>query len=509
MASNALTGLGIALGGRTKDYTQVELAQRKQKQLEERAAKDRKAKELEEITKDIAIKPGAFLDFRYPQATQRVGQFLEEYQKTDGYGQKAQLKFNLLQDLEKFKQEKMDFDKYRQGIAKGELIADDDIEVLNTGKDEADIDSQIKYGGIVKTPEGTYRINAYQNINVPKRQQDLADQVKIKWMQGNTMQGADGKPMLVGEPSKEEFKVMLGSDFDNDPNLQKNLARLYRSQLDSQGITDPQERLAKVKELYITSGLPYLSGNQVRGGGATNNYNFQIGNGQNENPSTTPLGNNKIMIVGQNPATGEKFLGTYTRAKTWALGDAFATIPPGVEAYYGDTGEPVSSADMEKATFNDISVGYVLNKDVTLRGPFGAVKFKKGQPVFDEYFDIAKKNNLVEPAIIASTKVGDRTIYSDGSRFLQSKAITTSKEDTPVIEQNIKDIKSYFESFSKDFESQKRRSSSGTSSQPKSVPSQSKSAQPSSQKTQGRFTTTEGAKAKNNLPKIDKNARRD
>lgn len=501
MASNALTGLGIALGGRTKDYTQVELAQRKQKQLEEKAAKDKQAKELEGITKDIAIKPGEFLDFRQPAIKQEVAKFIEDYQNTQGYGEKAQLKFNLLSRLEQFKQEKRDADKYRQGIAQGTYAADDDIETLYTAVNEDEVIGKTKYGGIVKSPEGTFRVDAYQKVDIPKRQADLAQKVKIDWMEANTRTGADGKPVLIGEPNKEDFKVMLGADFDSNQDIQRNAIRTYRNQLEAEGLmSDPAKAMAKARELYITNGANFLTGSQLRGGGATNNYNFQIGNGQNENPSTTPLGNNKIMIVGQNPVTGDKFLGTYTRAKTWALGDAFATIPPGVEAYYGDTGEPVSSADMEKATFNDISVGYVLNKDVTLRGPFGAVKFKKGQPVFDEYFDIAKKNNLVEPAIIASTKVGDRTIYSDGSRFLQSKAITTSKEDTPVIEQNIKDIKSYFESFSKDFESQKRRPSSGTSSQPKSVPSQSKPAQPSSQKTQGRFTTTDGAKAKQSLP---------
>lgn len=483
MASNALTGLGIALGGRTKDYTQVELAQRKQKQLEEKAAKDKQAKELEGITKDIAIKPGEFLDFRQPAIKQEVAKFIEDYQNAQGYGEKAQLKFNLLSRLEQFKQEKRDADKYRQGIAQGTYAADDDIETLYTAANEDEVIGKTKYGGIVKSPEGTFRVDAYQKVDIPKRQAELAQKVKIDWMEANTRTGADGKPVLIGEPNKEDFKVMLGADFDSNQDIQRNAIRTYRNQLEAEGLmSDPAKAMAKARELYITNGANFLTGSQLRGSGKGINISIGLGD-EGKRPAMTPVDKSSLLITYKNPVTGDAQTGTLSVYKSRSLGDANATLPPNVTAYYGDTGEPVTQTDIEKATFNEFGSTYVLKRDVTLTGPYGRIKFKKGQPIVDEYLDVAMKNGVIEPAMIVSARSGDRTIYTDAQRFLQTKAISASKDDAPVIEANLQALKSDFEEFKKDFEKrQSQLRGRSSSSQPKTVPSQGSGSKPTENK---------------------------
>lgn len=506
-ASNIGTGLGIALGGRAKDFTQIELAQRRQAAMEEKAKAAAKDKKLEDITKDISVKPGEYLPFREQEIRRRVAQYIEDAQNPSGYADIQTAKWNLLSDLDKFRNEAKEANRYREMVAKGVVAVDDDIETLFTAPSSEEVITKSTRGGIISSPDGTFRVSGYDIIDLPMRQSQLAARVRNEFEQGKTMIGPDGKPMMIGEPTVQDFRNALAADFDQNDLVKRNAIRQYRTQLEKAGFQG-EALINEARRMYVDNGINFLSGNTIRGAGGTD-VNVRIGMGGEQNPATTPVSDNKIMIMGTNPATGEKFLGTYTRAKTWTLGDAFATIPPGVEAYYGDTGEPVSSADIEKATFNDLSVGYVLNRDITLSGPFGKVSFKKGQPILDEYFEIASQNNLIKPGIIAASKVGDRTIYSDGERFLQTKAITASKEDTPMINENIKEIRSFFDAFNREFESSKKRKAATPSGTPKKewggMPSSTQ--KPVSSQGAGgekRFTSPSGEKAKSSLPKVNK-----
>lgn len=476
MASNALTGLGIALGGRTKDYTQVELAQRKQKQLEERAAKDKQAKELEDITGDIFTKPGKFLDFRRPQINQRYAQFIKDYQNAQGYGDKSELKFGLIQDLEKWRKEAEDYYNTRKNIASGTIKIDDDPDLLVTSRDEDEISRNIKYGGVSKTPEGTYYLNAYKNIDIPKRQRDIAQKVKIDWMEANTRPGPDGKPMLLGEPSKEDFKAMLGVDFDSNIDVQKNAKNTYRDQIEAAGIKyDTPEATALARELYINNGLPNLTGSALRGGGATNNFNIDVGQGDGQiNYQAESTDGENINVTYTDPQ-GKPFVDAIYLRYGQAIGDNKATFPAGTEAYYMDTGEPVSDSDIKTGTYNKFGVVYVLDKDFVI----GKTTYKKGTPIPKRYEKLAVEKGLARPQKVVFVKSGNRSWTGPAESYYQTAIIeATNSKNNPQKEilntqfnklnEDYKKVYAEYESYLKSLKGK----SGKTSSQPKSVPSQ-------------------------------------
>jgi hypothetical protein len=481
MATNAGTGLGIALGGRAKDFTQVEMAARRQKQLDEQKARQAKDKELEDVTKDIFVKPGQYLPMREAEVQREMAQYIKDMQEATGYGERMQRKFDFLSTVEKYKAEKQAFDKEYGSITSGKKISDDDVSVLITASNPDEVIQSATRGGIAQGSDGTFRITAYEAIDIPSRQSGLAARVRNEF-QGRTVVGADGKTLNVLEPTPDDFRAQLASDFDQNLNVRANAARQYRDELDAMGLQGAQ-RIMKAKELYVERGLPFLTGSTVRGSGGMN-INVRMGGEDGATPSMTSAGDVAVNVIQRSPSTGELETASFNFGGNRALGDAAATLSKGSEAYYIDTGEQVTDADIEKAVFNEFGYGLVLNKDVTLNTPKGKVEFKKGKPVTQGFETIAIQNGWAEPKMLVMANVNGKAMVADANRFAQSKAVSESKDKRPIVEANLNALSKDFDKFKRDFERRRAALLEQKNKRVSSQPKQTQSAAPKATTTQ-------------------------
>jgi hypothetical protein len=457
MATNAGTGLGIALGGRAKDFTQVEMAARRQKQLDEQKARQAKDKELEDITKDIFVKPGQYLPMREAEVQREMAQYIKDMQEATGYGERMQKKFDFLSKVEKYKAEKQAFDKEYGSITSGKKISDDDVSVLITASNPDEVLQSAKRGGIVQGSDGTFRITAYEAIDIPSRQSGLAARVRNEF-QGRTVVGADGKMMNVLEPTPDDFRAQLASDFDQNLNVRANAARQYRDELDAMGL-EGAERIAKAKELYIERGLPFLTGSTVRGSGGGININVNTGN-QNQPFVARPVEESEINVVYTDPATGREEQGTYRLISSQSLGDAKATLPKDTRSFYIDTGESVTEADIENVTFNKFGIGYVLTKPFTVTTPNGKKTFKKGTVIEKQYEDLARRYNAAKPEkLVFARTQRDRSIVTPAEEYYQTRIIGANEKDARILE-------GQFQRLEEDYQKELRKQKS-VSSQPR------------------------------------------
>lgn len=419
-ASNIGTGLGIALGGRAKDFTQIELAQRRQAAMEEKAKAAAKDKKLEEITKNIYIKPGEYLPFREKEVERMMGEYIEAM--TEGgmsYADEQKARFNLVTNFDKLKAEAQEAKKYKDLVAKGQIVVDDDVNILFSAPSADDAVTQSSRGSIYKTEDGTLRVRGYDFVDIPSRQSQFATKFRTEFAAGQTIPGPDGKPMMLGQPNEQDFKRALAADFDQNELVRNNAVREYRSQLEKAGFRG-DALLNEAKRLYVENGANFLSGNTIRGAGGTD-VNVRVGMGGDETDfQLTPIPFRMNVIHRDVTQKGKETLEEVYVRNFVSTGEEAATIPLSAKAYDASTGEPIDKADFNKGVYNGFGVGYMFTEPMFIEENGVKRYFRPNQLVPERYEDEAIKRGNAQPKKLVFVKIGDASVITEAEPYFMT-----------------------------------------------------------------------------------------
>ena len=445
----ATTSQFIGYPGSPKDYSSLEAMRKRQKEVDDNAAKARTQKELDEIMKATDVDPGKYLPFRIPEVKGIMAEGVDKILKAAAAGDYSALqeaKNDIKLRSGNFVDEKRAVDEAIKSAETGATFTAADLRRLYSGKGRGDFEDMIKSGAIqVHEETGRFIPTLYDNVDIPNYTLNIVKDYK-NLPTGKT----DSFGRFIYETDVEGLTNALGMTWDNQPALAKKFTLLNQDRIVKEG-KSPEQINNELRQMYINQGLgmPVPSKRTNRPGDRTNIFN--LGNGTETPPAMKSIGLSEIKITQTNPFTGKKEVGAFNLSNSRTLGDAVATIPKGVGSYYADTGESVTDSDLQKATFNEFGNALVFARDVTTNTPEGRVTYKKGTPILQGFETAAIQNGWAKPAMVVSADVDGRYILSDARRFLQTKAITASKDDTPVINANLNEAEKDFEQYEKDF----------------------------------------------------------
>lgn len=489
----AYTSPFIGFAGSPRDYSSLEMARKRQSAAEEKVAKGRAQKELEDIYKMTSIDPKKYLPFRLPEVKEKfatgVSKILEAAAAQD-YNALQEAKNEIILASGNFAAEKEDFDKVIKSNESGATFSEGDYRRLYSGGSIDDFKDMID-GGALQLHKETGRLIpiAYDNIDINTRQLSIVDKYKNK---PTTNLNSLGQQIF--ETDIQGAANALANDYDTEAPIRKKFRYENIGRIAKEG-KSPEQIEAELRDLYIRQGLSMETPSTTRNMPKQDIYNFNLGKDGQLPPALKPIERSEINISQTSPITGDKEVGVFNLNNSRTLGDAVATIPKGVGAYYADTGDSASDSDLQKATFNEFGNALVFTKDVTVNTPKGKVSYKKGTPILQGYETIAIENGWAKPAMVVSAQVDGRYMLSDARRFLQTKAITASKEDTPVINQNLIEAEKDFEKYEKEFKKREadlkkikadREKKSQGGGQPKPTQNKTTSAKPLSEEGQKR-----------------------
>jgi len=489
----AYTSPFIGFAGSPKDYSSLEMARMRQADAENKTAKSRAQKELDDIYKMTSIDPKGYLPFRLPEIKEKFATGIEkilEAASSQDYNALQEAKNEILLTSGNFAAEKKDVDEVIKGTEGGKLFSTADFRRLYSGASIDDFKDMFENGSI-EIHEQTGRIipRTSQNIIIDKEQVNLVSKYKNK---PTTRFNSLGQQEF--ELDVDAAKNALYDQYMFQPAIQAKYNALNSNRISTEG-KSPEQIQADLANLYVQDGIRKALPNTTRNmpKGETNIFN--IGQGGELPPALKPIKLSEIKMSQTSPITGKKEVGVFNLNNSRTLGDAVATIPKGVGAYYADTGDSASDSDLQKAVFNEFGNALVFTKDVTTNTPNGSVTYKKGTPILQGFETIAIQNGWAKPAMVVSAQVDGRYMLSDARRFLQTKAITASKEDTPVINQNLIEAEKDFEQYEKDFKKREadlnkakadREKKSQGGGKPKTTQNKSTSAKPLSKEAQKR-----------------------
>jgi hypothetical protein len=489
----AYTSPFIGFAGSPRDYSSLEMARKRQSAAEEKVAKGRAQKELDDIYKMTSIDPKEYLPFRIPQIKEKFAQGVSKMVEAiaaQDYNALQEAKSEIVMFSGNFAAEKKDIDEMIKGTEGGKLYSPVNFRRFYSGSKMEDFDDMGQVGAFTVHPE-TGRIipTASQNLDINRAQVDLVKQYKNK---STGELDKYGREILVLDV--DAASNALYDQYFLQPAIQAKYNALNSNRISTEG-KSPEQIQADLANLYVEDGLRKALPNTTRNIPKQDIYNFNLGQGGELPPALKPIELSEIKMSQTSPITGKKEVGVFNLNNSRTLGDAVATIPKGVGAYYADTGDSASDSDLQKATFNEFGNALVFSKDVTTNTPNGTVTYKKGTPILQGFESIAIVNGWAKPAMVVSAQVDGRYVLSDARRFLQTKAITASKEDTPVINQNLIEAEKDFEQFEKDFKKREadlkkakadREKKSQGGGQPKPTQNKTTGAKPLSKEAQKR-----------------------
>jgi hypothetical protein len=425
------------------------MARKRQAAAENKTAKGLAKKEMDEIYKATSIDPKGYLPFRLPQIKEKFAEGIAKMGaaiSAQDYNALQEAKNEILMYSGNFAAEKQDFDKVIKSNQSGATFSDGDYSIAYSASSINDLQPFIDSGamGFQKETERVIPI-AYDNVDIPLRQLGIVEKY-------NNMPTTD-----INSLGQQIFKFdvqgatnALANDYDTEAPVRRKFRYENIGRIPKEG-KSPEQIEAELRQMYINKGLSMETPSTTRNLPKQDIYNFNLGQGGELPPALKPIERSEIQISQTSPITGDKEVGVFNLNSSRTLGDAVATIPKGVGAYYADTGDSASDSDLQKATFNEFGNALVFTKDVTVNTPKGKVSYKKGTPILQGYETIAIENGWARPAMVVSAQVDGRYMLSDARRFLQTKAITASKEDTPVINQNLIEAEKDFEKYEKEF----------------------------------------------------------
>lgn len=428
----AYTSPFIGYPGSPKDYSSLEAMRKRQKDVDDKAAKARTQKELDEIMKAIDIDPGKYLPFRIPEVKGIMGEGVDKILKAAAAGDYSALqeaKNDIKLRSGNFVAEKEDFDKVIKSTENGQTYTPVDYRTVYSGKGIEEFQPMIDRGDLQVHPD-TKRLvpTAFENINIPTYTLNIVKDYK------NLPTGKiDALGRNVYDTDVAGLTYALGVVFDNQPALAKKFTLLNQDRISKQDKSLDQIN-AEMRDLYIQDGVNMAVPNKVTNRPQKNEFKFQFGDGTQDARIATEGNNQAINTTYVDPVSGEMKVGTFTVARFQGVGDKKATMPISAYAYNVETGRPVTTSANEQFVFNGFGDINVLTQDFKVTARNGeVVSYEKGAPIPDEYVPYAQKAGAVKKILGAQVKGESGTMVMPADIFMQSAAFDEATSDKEAI----------------------------------------------------------------------------
>lgn len=428
----AYTSPFIGYPGSPKDYSSLEAMRKRQKDVDDKAAKARTQKELDEIMKATDIDPGKYLPFRIPQVKGIMAEGVDKILKAASAGDYSALqeaKNDIMLRSGNFVKEREDFDNVIKSNETGQTYTPVDYRSVYSGKGIEDFQSMIDSGALsVHKETGRLVPTSYENTDIPRYTLNIVKEYK-NLPTGKT----DSLGRNVYDTDVPGLTYALGVAFDNDPAMAKKFSSLNQNRISKEG-KSPDQINAEMRDLYIQDGINMAVPNKVTNPSKGNNFNFSFGNGEQDARIATEGNNQAINTTYVDPVSGEMKVGTFTVARFQGVGDKKATMPISAYAYNVETGRPVTTSANEQFVFNGFGDINVLTQDFKVTARNGeVVTYEKGAPIPDEYVPYAQKAGAVKKILGAQVKGESGTMVMPADIFMQSAAFDEATSDKEAI----------------------------------------------------------------------------
>jgi hypothetical protein len=428
----AYTSPFIGFAGSPKDYSSLEMARMRQADAENKSAKSRAQKELDDIYKMTSIDPKGYLPFRLPEIKEKFATGIEkilEAASSQDYNALQEAKNEILLTSGNFAAEKKDVDEVIKGTEGGKLFSTADFRRLYSGASIDDFKDMFDNGSI-EIHEQTGRIipRTSQNIIIDKEQVNLVSKYKNK---PTTRFNSLGQQEF--ELDVDAAKNALYDQYMFQPAIQAKYNALNSNRISTEG-KSPEQIQSDLANLYVQDGIRKALPNMTRNMPQDNNFSFQFGTGEQDARIGDGGGNQAINTTYIDPVSGETKVGTFTIARFQGVGDKKATMPISSTAYNVETGQPVTTSANEQFVFNGFGDINVLTQDFKVTARNGdVISYEKGAPIPDEYVAIAQKKGAVKRILGAQVKGESGTMVMPAEIFMQSAAFDEATADKAAI----------------------------------------------------------------------------
>lgn len=492
----AYTSPFIGYPGSPKDYSSLEAMRKRQKDVDDKAAKARTDKELDEIMKAIDIDPGKYLPFRIPQVKGIMGEGVDKILKAAAAGDYSALqeaKNEIKLRSGNFVAEKDDFDKVIKSSESGQTFTPADYRIMYSGKGPSDFQPYVDNGSLLFHKDtGRFVPTAFDNVDLPKYMIDVVGKYK-----NAPTDRIDALGRQIYETDVAGATNALAYTYDNEPAIKAKYRRFAGNSVVKEGRTKEQYE-ADLRNKFIEDGLGMIQPSRVVKPSKGINVEVNVGSGDaTKDARVGRKSSQEFQMTYLDPTTGRPKLGTFVVDNWNATGDKKATFPVSATAYDIGTGAPIQTSENEQYVFNGFGEVYQLTREFTLTTTNGKkTTYKKGTIIPRELVEAAKKNGATEKILGAITSGGGRTIVQPAELFMQSVSFDESQNDQPA-------ITAVFNQSLADLEANKaaeaKSSGGGSSSKPKTNTKPAAAA-----KTKESTATTEAKKK--NAEKIAKDA---
>jgi len=468
----AYTSPFIGFAGSPRDYSSLEMARKRQSAAEEKVAKGRAQKELEDIYKMTSIDPKEYLPFRIPQIKEKFAQGVSKMVEAiaaQDYNALQEAKNEIVMTSGNFAAEKKDIDEMIKGTEGGKLYSPVNFRRFYSGSKMEDFDDMGQVGAFTVHPE-TGRIipTASQNLDINRAQVDLVKQYKNK---STGELDKYGREILVLDV--DAASNALYDQYFLQPAIQLKYNALNSDRIVKEG-KSPEQIQSELAQLYVEDGLrkevPSATRNIPKG------MTINIDNVPPEQEySVTSIPENEINISVINPS-GTTVLRRYGMRNQQAPGDMNITMPTNASAVNISTGQEVNTSDIKKGTFNVIGQGLTLNRPAKL----GETVYPKGYLIPKDYEEFAIANGYAKPSKIALIKTEDgESLSVPAEVYFQAWSMDSSNKNQKATKASIDKFNKEFDAYQAEYKERERKilaeknkkSQGGTQTKPAAKPS--------------------------------------
>lgn len=459
--ATALTAQGIGFSGVPRDYTAIVMQGKRQKQLDEQAAKEKKDKEYDKLYEQINIKdPTKFFSFDLQDIKRTTAETIDKLAKakaSGNYAEAQKITSDYNTTIGSLQQQKIDYDAK---VKTGKYIFDPDL--INFENSPTREEAVKKYGqseGVV-SENNQFRFNATPNFDDSTFFTNVAKDPNVVMLDGyETVKDADGNSYR-----REKFKINVAA-FDarlknamEDPQLLAAEAAKYRIKNPKWRELSPLEFEQNVKDDFIERGRTYaqIPKNKERNIGKADITNVTVNSGNGEKIDEADLNgisNVRLKFKSKVKRADGSDLNIDYDVPAKAVGavkDISATYPNTIGLIDVNTGQPIKKAGVTVGKYNVNSVAEIVTKDIYV----GGYNIYAGTIVSAEDLDkiipgLAKlvyEQGDVKPGVVSFGIIEDADgvkteVYRSAEFTDQTQGVSLSKEDALKLEKikNLRD----------------------------------------------------------------------
>lgn len=427
----ATTSPFIGYPGSPKDYSSLEAMRKRQKEVDDKAAKARTQKELDEIMKATDVDPGKYLPFRIPEVKGIMAEGVDKILKAAAAGDYSALqeaKNDIKLRSGNFVAERDDFDKVIKASEGGQVFTPADYRRLYSGKGKEDFQDLIESGALqVHQETGRFVPTAFDNVDLPKYMIEVVG--KYKNAPTNKM---DALGRQIYETDVEGATNALAYTYDNEPAIKAKYKLMAGNSVVKEGRSKEQYE-AELRNKFIQDGLGMIQPSKVVRPSKGNNFNFSFGDGTQDARMSQGT-DQQFQSTYIDPVDGTAKLGNFTIANFNGVGNKKANMPMSSTAWNVETGQPAKTSANEDFVFNGFGDIYVLTQDFKTTARNGkVVEFRKGAVIPDELVPFAKEKGATKQILGATVKGESGSFVVPADIFMQSATFDETTGDKEAI----------------------------------------------------------------------------